>query len=335
LPAAGDARIRRQHARGSGAAFRPATGDISAEAGLSLDELYRAFLPKGWFTPVTPGTRFVTLGGMVAADVHGKNHHVDGCFGRHVTAVRLRVADGRRDHLFPKRASRSLLATIGGMGLTGHILDVSFRLVRVPSPWIHQEIRRVPDIDAFMEALKTAAGSWPMTMGVDRLPLQGVVDGSRRTVQRALGRRTRGAEIISHAAGADSGSLHVSQRPCSTSTQPVRSTFAIYHQPHARVSVVHPRSFFYPLDVASDWHRGYGPRGFHAVSVRAAGIGRTRCGAPLPRGRDRLRRRVVPVRGSRTAGPRAKGSSPFPKKGDLDRTRPAHARRYAGADRSH
>lgn len=75
-------------------ASHASTGEMTAEAGLSLDELYRAFLPKGWFTPVTPGTRFVTIGGMVASDVHGKNHrHVDGCFGRHVVAITLRVAD--------------------------------------------------------------------------------------------------------------------------------------------------------------------------------------------------------------------------------------------------
>ena len=95
LPAPGDARIAGSTLADRIIQFNPETGDLAAEAGLSLDELYRAFLPRGWFTPVTPGTRFVTLGGMVAADVHGKNHHVDGCFGRHVTSLRLRVADGR------------------------------------------------------------------------------------------------------------------------------------------------------------------------------------------------------------------------------------------------
>ena len=76
-------------------AFDADTGLLHAEAGFSLDQLYRVFLPRGWFTPVTPGTRFVTLGGMVAADVHGKNHHRDGCIGEHVQQLTLRVADGR------------------------------------------------------------------------------------------------------------------------------------------------------------------------------------------------------------------------------------------------
>jgi decaprenylphospho-beta-D-ribofuranose 2-oxidase len=76
-------------------AFDPETGLLRAEAGFTLEQLYRIFLPRGWFTPVAPGTQFVTLGGMVAADIHGKNHHVAGCFGAHVTALRMRVADGR------------------------------------------------------------------------------------------------------------------------------------------------------------------------------------------------------------------------------------------------
>ena len=97
LPANGDLAVAGSVLADRVLHFDPASGEMTAEAGLSLDQLYRAFLPKGWFTPVTPGTRFVTLGGMVAADVHGKNHHVDGCFGRHVTSLRLRVADGRID----------------------------------------------------------------------------------------------------------------------------------------------------------------------------------------------------------------------------------------------
>src|SRR5262245_38759966 len=74
--------------------FDEASGVLRAEAGLSLRVLYHAFLPRGWFTPVTPGTQYVTLGGMVAADVHGKNHHRDGTIGRHVRAIRLRTANG-------------------------------------------------------------------------------------------------------------------------------------------------------------------------------------------------------------------------------------------------
>src|SRR6185295_8609106 len=130
--------------------FDEVTGVFRAEAGLSLKELNRITLPRGWFTPVTPGTHFVTLGGMVAADVHGKNHHVAGCFGSHVTRIKLRVADGRILECGPDLERDLFRATVGGMGLTGHILEVEFGLVRVPSPWIVAETERVPDIDVYM-----------------------------------------------------------------------------------------------------------------------------------------------------------------------------------------
>ena len=106
--------------------FDTATGLLRAEAGVSLLELNRVFLRRGWFVPVSPGTQFVTLGGMVASDVHGKNHHVDGCFGEHVRSLKLRVADGRIVECSDSLEQELFRATLGGMGLTGHILEVEF-----------------------------------------------------------------------------------------------------------------------------------------------------------------------------------------------------------------
>jgi hypothetical protein len=146
-------------------AFDDATGRFRAEAGLSLHDLNRVFLPRGWFAPVTPGTQFVTMGGMVAADVHGKNHHVDGCIGQHVTRLVMRLADGRVVECGPDLERDLFLATVGGMGLTGQILEVEFGLRRIPTPWIWQESERVNDIDEYVEKLKSAAKDWPMTVG--------------------------------------------------------------------------------------------------------------------------------------------------------------------------
>ena len=109
-------------------AFDETSGILRAEAGLSLQELNRLFLPRRWFTPVTPGTQYVTLGGMVAADIHGKNHHVEGTFGRHVRAILLRVADGRLIECSPSHEPELFWASVGGMGLTGHILEVEFQM---------------------------------------------------------------------------------------------------------------------------------------------------------------------------------------------------------------
>ena len=109
--------------------FHPASGRLSAEAGVSIEQLNRRLLPRGVFVPVTPGTQFVTLGGAVAADVHGKNHHVSGCFGDHVTRLKMRLADGRIVVSEPNGENADLFwATVGGMGLTGHILEVDLTM---------------------------------------------------------------------------------------------------------------------------------------------------------------------------------------------------------------
>lgn len=261
LPASGDTRIAGSVLADRILHFDRQSGALTAEAGLSVDSLYRSLLPLGWFTPVTPGTRFVTLGGMVAADVHGKNHHVDGTFGRHVTSLRLRTGTG--DIVTCSRTEHPdlFLATIGGMGLTGHILEVSVTLAHVPSPWIYQEVERVPDIDAFMDALKTSAASWPMTVGwIDCL-----------STGRALGRGVliKGRWATAHEAKpsfpALGGQLPVPfMMPNGLLATPLVKAFnAVYYRlPRPHQAVVHPAPFFYPLDIARDWHRVYGPRGF-------------------------------------------------------------------------
>lgn len=261
LPAAGDTCVAGSTLADRILRFDPETGDMTAEAGLSLDNLYQGFLPRGWFTPVTPGTRFVTLGGMVAADVHGKNHHVDGCFGRHVHAMRLRVADGRVVTCSRTEHPDLFFATIGGMGLTGHILDVSFRLVRVPSPWIYQEVQRVPDIDTFMDVLKSSAASWPMTMGW--------IDCLSKGSSMGRGVLFRGRWAEPHEAPHSFPTLRPPIPVPFTfphgllGVHTVRAFNVLYYRlPRRPAGVTHPGGFFYPLDAAGDWHRMYGPRGF-------------------------------------------------------------------------
>jgi FAD/FMN-containing dehydrogenase len=134
--------------------FDSHTGVLRAEAGYSIQSLLQLFLPRGWFTPVSPGTQFVTLGGMVAADVHGKNHHCDGSIGRHVRAIRMRTASGEIVECSRDHEPELFRATLGGMGLTGHILEVELQLAAIPSPWILSERQQIGDIDEFLSALK-------------------------------------------------------------------------------------------------------------------------------------------------------------------------------------
>jgi FAD/FMN-containing dehydrogenase len=243
--------------------FDPSTGMLCAEAGLSLDHIYRVFLPRGFFTPVTPGTRFVTLGGMVAADVHGKNHHVDGCFGEYVTALTLRVGGGAIVNCSPEHEPELFFATVGGMGLTGHILDVTVRLVPVPSPWIYQETQSIANLDRFIDALKTASTAWPLTAGwIDCL-----------STGAAMGRGIlfSGRWAEPHEAPgrfpALPAALDVPFTAPSSLLQPatVRLFNAAYfgwQRRRPRQAVVTPAAFYYPLDGLGSWNRLYGKRGF-------------------------------------------------------------------------
>ncbi len=119
--------------------FDPSTGELTVEAGVLLTDIIAAFLPRGFFPPVVPGTQFVTVGGMIASDVHGKNHHRAGSFGDHVEALKLALPDGEVRICSARENADLFAATIGGMGLTGIILTATFKLIHVESAWIRQE----------------------------------------------------------------------------------------------------------------------------------------------------------------------------------------------------
>lgn len=238
-------------------AFDEATGVLKAEAGLSLQELNELSLPRRWFTPVTPGTQFVTLGGMVAADVHGKNHHVDGTFGAHVESLRMRVADGRIVQCSKSNHPELFWASIGGMGLTGHILEVEFRMHRISTPWIFEERQRCDDVGALVRALKDSAATWPFTVGwLD-----------------CLG-RGRGMLIRGRWAEPDEAPSEL-PTPLGRVTVPFvfpnwilnRTSMRAYNgwtywRQGRSPGVTGTEGFFYPLDRILHWNRIYGDRGF-------------------------------------------------------------------------
>jgi decaprenylphospho-beta-D-ribofuranose 2-oxidase len=260
--------------------FDPETGLLRGEAGLSLDTIIRRLFPRGWFPPVTPGTKFVTLGGCVASDVHGKNHHVDGTFGAYVRSLRMRVADGRILECSPENHRDLFWATVGGMGLTGHILEVEFQMRRVPSPWIWQRSERVPSIDAFIERLSAAAETWPMTMGW--------IDCISRG--RNLGRGLLMCGRWASPGEAPPKFPRPKKRPSMPFVLPqwvlnrlsMRAFNALYywkHLPRVKEGIVHPEAFFWPLDAIGEWNKMYGPRGFtqyQCVLPREAGRGAAR-----------------------------------------------------------
>jgi FAD/FMN-containing dehydrogenase len=244
-------------------AFEEESGLLKAEAGLSLYELNRLFLLRGWSVPVSPGTQFVTLGGMVAADVHGKNHHRAGCFGEHVRSLVLRVADGRIIHCSDLTAPDLFRATLGGMGLTGHILEVEFKMERISSPWIWSESERIPDLDAMIGGLRAAAKDWPFTVGwIDCLK-------RGRQMGRGILIKGRWANPDESPAGKPKPRRHLSvpfifPRWVLGRWSVKAFNFFYYwnHYRRLRRGIVHPEAFFYPLDSILSWNRIYGKCGF-------------------------------------------------------------------------
>lgn len=244
-------------------AFDPASLVLRAEAGLALADLAWLLLPRGLFPPVVPGTQYVTLGGMVAADVHGKNHHVEGSFGRHVLELVLLTADGERVCCSRHENAELFRATLGGMGLTGHILEVAFRLVRIPSSWVVEETRSVRGIDEFLAELAAAAREWPFTVGwIDclaggaRLGRGVLFRGRWASVEEAPARRPcplRGPAVPFYFPAWALNDLTV---------RLFNFVYAHRHSRRARRRVVHPQKFFWPLDGVRLWNRIYGRRGF-------------------------------------------------------------------------
>jgi decaprenylphospho-beta-D-ribofuranose 2-oxidase len=248
--------------------FDSHTGVLVAEAGVTLGEVISAFLPRGWFPAVTPGTKFVTLGGALAADVHGKNHHKYGSFGACVDWIDIAGRDG-----VIVRCSRAQNAdlfkwTIGGMGLTGVIVRAAIRLQRVESGWIRQSSLPARNLAAAMQAFEDNAQATYSVAWIDCL-----AKGAN------LG---RSIVLLGEHALADE--LDVSRRlaPFETParrklTTPfdapawalnqwsVRAFNTLYWQKNsrgARRSLVDWDSYFYPLDAIHDWNRIYGKRGF-------------------------------------------------------------------------
>jgi L-gulonolactone oxidase len=232
------------------------TGVVRAEAGLSLDALLRVCVPRGWFLPVTPGTKFVTLGGAVANDVHGKNQESAGTIGCHVRRIGLARSSGEMLEL--SADAPLFAATIGGLGLTGVILWVELQLLPIRSAMMEVETLAMSGLDDFFR-LSAESADWPYTVSwVDSLARGG-----------ALG---RGFFIRGRHAAAGPLTPHGNPRltvPYAARHLLNRGTIALFNfiyrtRPWATGrSSMHYDRFFYPLDSLSHWNRLYGRRGFY------------------------------------------------------------------------
>lgn len=239
--------------------FDEHAGTLTCAAGVSLEAIVKYFLPRGWFLPVTPGTKFVTVGGAIASDVHGKNHHLVGSFGDHVLSLRLITAEGETVTCTPTQNTALFAATLGGMGLTGVIIDAVIRLIPVPSSQIEETTIKAANLTEVLALFEEHGASTYSVAWIDCLATG---DKLGRSLLM-LGEHADTGQFFPPKASA----LNV---PCDMpaallnrySIQAFNTLY--YHRAHKKLSrrLVHYEPFFYPLDGIHHWNRMYGKNGF-------------------------------------------------------------------------
>lgn len=249
-------------------AFDPAHGELTAEAGVTLAEIITAFVPRGWFPYVTPGTKFVTLGGAIAVDAHGKNHHREGGFGRYVQRFDLLGPDGIIRSCSVQENAELFHRTIGGMGLTGIILRATIRLRPITTAAIRQETIPTPHLDATMAAFERSADATYSVAWIDTLASGAALGRSilmlgEHATPDELPQQWRATPLAMPPARTLSVPF---TPPVSLIGTPVVRAFnwAYYHRMRAapRHRITSLDSYFYPLDAILGWNRIYGRRGF-------------------------------------------------------------------------
>jgi len=238
--------------------FDESTGVLRCESGVSLSDIIDVFLPRGWFLPVTPGTRFVTVGGAIANDVHGKNHHCAGTFGAHVRQIGLHRSNDGLVICNPNSNSDMLYATIGGLGLTGVIAWADIQLKPVAGPWIDAESRPFQSLDSFLELSRESNDRFEYTVA---------------WLDCCAGKNPRGIFFRGNHApdhGKDFRSRRGPKLPLALpawmlnrySVKAFNSAYYAIHAFKKGAAVVPYESFFYPLDSIRQWNLLYGRQGF-------------------------------------------------------------------------
>ena len=239
--------------------FDPETGLLRCESGVTLDEIIDVFLPRGWFLPVTPGTRFISVGGAVASDVHGKNHHKVGCFTRFVEAFGLMGGDGKEARCSRRENADLFRATCGGMGLTGVITDVSLRLQPVESAYIRETVVRCWNLSEVFEGFERHAETTYSVAWIDCLARGPNIGRSVLMLgeHAAAGKRTLPRQAP-RTVPVDLPGFCLNRYTVALFNR------AYYHAHPKRVEgrLVPMDRFFYPLDRIGAWNRMYGKKGF-------------------------------------------------------------------------
>lgn len=248
-------------------AFDENTGVLKTEAGTTLAEVLETFVPRGWFPAVTPGTKFVSIGGCVAADVHGKNPHHAGSFGAQTTELEIKLADGTNVSCSPERETDLFRATLGGMGLTGIITEVSFQLIRIETARMMVRHQRARDLEECLRLLENPANDEHVACWID-----GNAKGARLGSGVMMsGRHARRNELKETANNPLRFALRRSPRlPFSPPSWALNNVVGLlfnrlYSWRNTRQNapfLADFDSFFYPLDAVENWNTAYGRNGF-------------------------------------------------------------------------
>jgi decaprenylphospho-beta-D-ribofuranose 2-oxidase len=243
-------------------------GIFTCQSGVTLDQILQIIVPAGWFLPVTPGTKFITVGGAVASDIHGKNHHVDGSFSNHIVSMDILVADGTTLTCSPAVLPDLFEATCGGMGLTGLILRISFKLKKIESSYIRQKQIKASNLDhvislfeqyrhytysvAWIDCLKKGLHFGRSILMLGEHAVAGELSPARRSNPLALPKQRQ-------------VSLPVMLPSFMLNNVTVRAFNLLFYQKNYKQeidSIVSYDPFFYPLDSVLHWNRAYGRNGF-------------------------------------------------------------------------
>lgn len=238
--------------------FDEDTGRLVCEAGVLLRDIQRLTIPHGWILPVTPGTQLVTVGGAIANDVHGKNHHVLGSFGDHVQRIRLVRTDGMTIECGPDLLPDWFSSTVGGFGLTGIITEAEIQLRRVPGPWLETETVAYANLDEFFRLADDSETYWEHTVSW--------IDCISGGVGRGIFMRGNPTNVDYRPEPKKRKLTMPFVPPVSLinrlSLRPFNMAYFNLKKRRAGRNITHYEPFFYPLDNLLEWNRMYGPNGF-------------------------------------------------------------------------
>ena len=249
--------------------FEEREGIVSCEAGVSLEELLEVFVPRGWFLPVTPGTKFVTVGGAISSDVHGKNHHKDGTFSSHVISFDLMLPNGDVITCSPTRNADFFRAACGGMGLLGFILRATIQLRKIETSYIRTRIHKAKSLNVIMDLFEQNRGFTYSVAWIDclakgeNLGRSILLMGEHAPVEMVKDLKIYGDPLFSKSSKKMSVRFNFPNFLLNNLT--VKGFNCLYYGKNFKdtdEAIIDYDAFFYPLDAINHWNRIYGSRGF-------------------------------------------------------------------------